>query len=76
MLEDAVKIYLLGFGFGTRNVERLALDKLNPVEYIGTAYGLTQREAARCRELCGNRISLATEFDCLGFLRNLASLQA
>jgi hypothetical protein len=74
LLQEATRVYLLGFGFGTRNVERLGLDAIEPSEYAGTAYGMTPKETAQCKALCGNRPNLNHSFPALEFLRNMATL--
>jgi hypothetical protein len=68
MLLSARRVYLMGFGFGQRNVQRLKLDVLTPHVFAGTAYGLTERELKECRELCGGRVALHGN-QCLDFLR-------
>jgi hypothetical protein len=74
LLNEATRVYLLGFGFGGRNVERLGLAELEPSEYSGTAYGMTQKETSQCKALCGNRPNLNYNFPALEFLRNVATL--
>lgn len=68
MLVQARRVYLMGFGFGARNVQRLKLDGLKPHVFSGTAFGLTQREIGDCRLMCGGGVNLYNE-QCLGFLR-------
>jgi DNA-binding MurR/RpiR family transcriptional regulator len=41
LLADATRIYLLGFGFGSRNVERLGLREMAPGRTMAIAVGLT-----------------------------------
>ena len=70
MLENAKKVYLLGFGFGARNVQRIKLDTLRPQQQFGgTAYMLTARETRDCRALCGGYVDLRNE-PCLELMRN------
>jgi len=58
LLAGARRVYLMGFGFGSRNVQRLGLGQLQPEAYQGTAYGLTGKEIDGCRTLCGGLIGL------------------
>jgi len=73
LLGQARRVYLLGFGFGLRNVQRLALIDLAPHTFLGTAYGMTQRESSNCRMMSGGKIQLY-EHQCLEFLREVAEL--
>ena len=68
MLVQARRVYLLGFGFGARNVQRIKLEHLTPHVFGGTAYGLTDRERNGCRDLCGGRVNLLSQ-QCLDFMR-------
>ncbi len=68
MMVNAQKVYLLGFGFGSRNVQRIKLDVLTPRVFDGTAYGLTDRELKDCKTLCGGRVNLYG-YQCLDFMR-------
>jgi hypothetical protein len=74
LIADAARVYLLGFGFGGRNVERLGLANVEAHDYAGTAYGMTSKETNQCKVLCGNRANLNQNFPALEFLRNMASL--
>jgi hypothetical protein len=74
LIGDAVRVYLLGFGFGSRNVERLGLAAIKAKDYAGTAYGMTPKESNQCKALCGNLPSLHHNYAALEFLRNVASL--
>jgi hypothetical protein len=68
MLTNARRVYLMGFGFGARNVQRLKLDMLKPHVFEGTALGLTQKELGECRLLCGGKVHLQP-MDCLQLMR-------
>ena len=68
ILANARRIYLLGFGFGERNVKRIKLDVLTPEAYLGTGVGLTDKELNECQQLAGGRVRLLRE-TCLPFLR-------
>jgi hypothetical protein len=72
MLVSAQRVYLLGFGFGARNVERIKLEALTPLTFDGTAYGLTDRELNDCRTLCGGQVNLH-RFQCLDFMRQFVN---
>jgi len=74
LLRKSESGYLLGFGFGTRNVQRLDLIDHAPRSFLGTAYGMTQREAANCRAMIGGKVGLYEQFQCLQFLREVANL--
>jgi hypothetical protein len=74
LLSKAEKVYLLGFGFGSRNVERLKLIDLAPKLFQGTAFGLTQKEANNCRMMCSSNKALLYDHQCLQFLREIAEL--
>jgi hypothetical protein len=74
-LAEAECVYLMGFGFGKKNVDRLGLAELFPKgNYLGTAYEASDLEMSRSRKLLGNRIGL---YNCqsIQFLRNYASLE-
>jgi hypothetical protein len=68
MLVNARRVYLMGFGFGVQNVQRLKLDIVTPHVFDGTAYGLTDRELKDCRALCGGRVNLR-QMECLELMR-------
>jgi hypothetical protein len=74
LIADAARVYLLGFGFGGRNVERLGLATVEAHDYAGTAYGMTSKETNQCKVLCGNRANLNQNLPALEFLRNMATL--
>ena len=74
LLKGAKRVYLMGFGFGSKNVERIDLPSLAPEIFYGTAYGLTDAETASSRKLCGGRVSLYNGSPCLEFLRAQAQL--
>lgn len=73
MLVQSRRVYLLGFGFGTRNVQRIKLDTLTPDAFSGTAYGLTDKERNDCCGLAGGRVRLFRE-TCLSFMRQYVEL--
>lgn len=74
LLGKADRVYLLGFGFGARNVERLGLDSIEPIVFQGTSYRMTPKESRQCMAMSGGRVELHHNYDALDFLRNVASL--
>ncbi len=68
MLASARRVYLIGFGFGARNVQRLKLDIIIPHVYQGTAVGLTEKERSECIKLAGGNVNLRN-VDCLDMMR-------
>jgi hypothetical protein len=76
LLAEAERVYLLGFGFGARNVERLGLKQLphQPGVPKATAAGLTQHEVNQVASaLLNGKVDLRIT-DCIGLLRNVAAL--
>jgi hypothetical protein len=74
VLDNAQRVYLLGFGFGARNVERLDLRSLSPEAFQGTAVGFREQEKNSIVALCGGKVTLYTGYACLEFLRNQTPL--
>jgi hypothetical protein len=74
LLKKAKRVYLMGFGFGNKNVERIDLPSLTPEVFYGTAYGMTQAETVSSAKLCGRRVSLYNSYPCLELLREQAQL--
>jgi hypothetical protein len=76
LLAEAERVYLLGFGFGARNMERLGLKQLPQQQGIpkATAAGLTQHELNQVVALLGGKVDLRLGVDCIGLLRNVAYL--
>ncbi|MBN8988643.1 MAG: hypothetical protein J0H42_10380 [Rhizobiales bacterium] len=70
LLAKAKRVYLAGFGFGSRNVQRLGLDSIAPEAYQGTAYGLTGKEIGGCAAMCGGQIRL-NNFQTLDLMRQI-----
>lgn len=70
LLHAAERVYLMGFGFGAKNVQRIELSSLRPAVFYGTAYGLTASETAYCKKQCGGNVTLYNGSPCLEFLRN------
>lgn len=71
ILANARRVYLMGFGFGARNVQRLKLETITPLLFEGTAYKLTDRERSDCRALSGGKVNLRP-CQCLEFIREYA----
>jgi hypothetical protein len=75
LLADAESVFLMGFGFGTKNVERLGLAGISPsAHYLGTAYESTPLEIRRTRKLLADRVALFN-CQCIQFLRENALLE-
>ena len=76
LLAGAERGYLLGFGFGARNVGRLGMKNggVRPVNFHGSAFGMTDKEAGACKDLTGGHLKLYPHYACLEFLRNVATL--
>jgi hypothetical protein len=70
LLKEAKRVYLMGFGFGAKNVERIDLPSLQPEIFAGTAYQLTPSETAYYTQQCGGSVVLNRNFPCLEFMRN------
>ncbi len=71
LLDEAERVYILGFGFHPTNVERLGLNKLrNKDRSLATGCGLTQREIGDIRSLVTNGCVGINNYDCIGFCRN------
>jgi hypothetical protein len=75
LLAKAKRRYMLGFGFGFKNVERLGLENLDVPQrnIIATAYGLTGQEREEVTELCYKKVQ-TQDTQCLDLLRNFAPL--
>jgi hypothetical protein len=68
LLQKARRIYLMGFGYASQNVERLKLRDLTPEIFEGTAHGFSQREADEISLEFHRKLTL-NQYDCLSFLR-------
>jgi hypothetical protein len=73
LIAVADHVYCLGFGYGSKNVDRLGMASWGNSKALGTAVGLTDREAGDIKTMTNGSITLAN-MDCLDLLRNLASL--
>jgi hypothetical protein len=71
LLRNGIRIYFMGFGYASQNVERLKYAEVAaPREAQGTAQGLTQKEEGEARALfMGKPITLQRGHDCYDFLR-------
>jgi len=74
LLAEAERVFLLGFGFGSLNVERLGLADIKPHFFEGTSYGMTPKETRECRAMVGEQLNLHHNWAALDFLRNVAPL--
>ena len=73
LIDDAQHIYFLGFGYGSKNVERLGIAHWKSNNAVGTAVGLTEKEISEIKRATDNKVFLVKD-DCLGLLRERASL--
>lgn len=73
LLHQAERVYLLGFGFGALNTERLGLDSIEPPIYCGTAYQLSSKENSEMKEMLGGKVELHNVV-ASGFLQSVATL--
>jgi hypothetical protein len=71
LLQDAKRIYFMGFGYASQNVERLKYSKIAaPQEAQGTALWLTQKEEGEARALFGDKPpTLQRGHNCYNLLR-------
>jgi hypothetical protein len=69
LLNEAEKIYFLGFGFNQVNVERLGVATLAPKKSIATGYGLRPREIADIVSMTDGRVRIV-DSDCINLCRN------
>jgi hypothetical protein len=74
LLGNAQRVYLLGFGFGAKNTERLGLSSLTPELFQGTAVGQKDQEVNNSKSLCGSKITLYPNHASLEFLRTFTPL--
>ena len=73
LMAEAQNIYFLGFGFGTKNVERLKFPELTN-EFHATGKNLTDKERADIRGACASK-GFLHDMDCIDFLRHRATLK-
>lgn len=73
LLADADHVYFLGFGYGSKNVDRLGMASWGAGKAVGTAVGLTDKEAGDIKTMTNGSTVLA-KADCLNLLRNCADL--
>ena len=72
LLEDAEKIYFMGFGFNKINVGRLGIADLQPNKCIATAFGLSNNEVGYIHKLTGGKV-VFDHNNCIGFCRERVS---
>jgi hypothetical protein len=73
LIDDAKHIYFLGFGYGSKNIERLGIAHWKSNTAVGTALGLTEKEISEINQATDNKVFLV-KHDCLGLLREQANL--
>lgn len=74
-IQNAGKIYILGFGYNDRNIERLDTNILKTRRIIGTSYCLGDSEQREIIEKWPFIKLAKPEYDALGFLRNVAEFR-
>jgi hypothetical protein len=70
LLNDAEKMYYLGFGYGEVNVKRLDLASISQKETRGTGIGLTNSECQNIVKNSDQKLQPMKDHDCIGLLRN------
>jgi hypothetical protein len=73
MLWEAKRIYFMGFGYGSKNIERLMFEQVTTSELKGTAHGMQRVEMSAAISQLGKKIELQN-MECLLFLREVAAL--
>ena len=68
LLDEAERIYIMGFGFARQNVERLELHKLQK-SVVATAHDLTVKEYSAIRNAISPNLQLI-QSDCMALMRN------
>lgn len=76
LLEDAVFIYFLGFGYHETNMDRINISRLsNNASIIGTCFGLTDLEKKLISKRYQKKLTLAnSDYNVLKFLRENITL--
>lgn len=72
LLDEAERVYFLGFGYHHKNVQRLNLQEVDqPKQMQGTTVGFTGREVQELKVRLENKVELCNPgSDILGFFRN------
>jgi hypothetical protein len=71
LLDEAERVYILGFGFHPTNVARLGLNNLKKKDKsLATGIGLTNTEMAGISQLTNGCVQTNNQYDCINFCRN------
>ena len=74
VLGDAEQIVLMGFGYNSKNIERLGIADLPDGKAIGTCQGLGPKGEDATRSACNGRVKLINS-DCTDVIRELVNWQ-
>jgi hypothetical protein len=69
LLATANKVYFMGVGFNSLNLQRLAIKSLNDDIAYATGRGLNSNETGRLQSQFGRKLHILTNCDCLTMLR-------
>jgi hypothetical protein len=72
LLDEAEKIYFMGFGFNNLNVERLGISHLSANKSWASAFGLTSNEIQAISKIINQKI-VFSHYDCIGFCREIVT---
>jgi hypothetical protein len=73
-LQQATRVFFLGFGYHSENLARLSLDLSLDINYYGSVFGLATREQQEIKNKFGPRAIFTKEQKILEFLRENVSL--
>lgn len=72
LLTDAGRIYFLGFGFGSKNIERLEITNLESGKAWATGVGIEGRELSTTTHACGSKVAIQQAKNCMWLLKHVA----
>jgi len=75
LMENADKIYFLGFGYDDLNLSRLKIDKVTNKVIVGTSYGLGKTEVRSIKGKWRNISFPNSSYKILEFLKNTVPLE-
>jgi hypothetical protein len=67
LIEQADRVYLMGFGFNRLNVERLA------GKTFATAWGLRAKEVSEIEKMTNSKIQFFAGYDCMSLCREVVA---
>jgi hypothetical protein len=73
LLADAEQVVLMGFGYNTKNVERLGIADIAAGKAFGTCQGLGRKGEEAAKQVCGGKVKLIGG-DCMQFVRDLINV--